>query len=126
MDRPPPIFYLIDREDVRSGDIRSSKEFLDSLIVSEVTASMQFQNIDIAFGGFDEDREEVYENDYVRTYIQKLDLQFPYWLYFMNPFCPGLYAIAMCFLPPFLTDQAKAEIHPQRWQSLLTNRWIPA
>ena len=126
MNRPPPIFYLIEREDVRSGNIRSTKEFLDSLIASEDVASLQFQNIDLAFNGFDDDREEVFENDHVRAYVQKLDREFPYWLYFMNPFCPGLYAIAMCLMTPCLTDEAKKEVHPQQLKDLLANRWVPA
>jgi hypothetical protein len=38
----------------------------------------------------------------------------------------GLQCIAYCFLPPFLTQAAKAEIFPQQLDSLLSKRWFPA
>jgi len=38
----------------------------------------------------------------------------------------GLQAIILCFLPPYLTDEAKAEIIPKKIGELLTIRWFPA
>ncbi|HJQ79619.1 MAG TPA: hypothetical protein VJ828_06670 [Lacipirellulaceae bacterium] len=38
----------------------------------------------------------------------------------------GLQCVALCFLPHFLTDEAKAEIFPRRLGNLLERRWVPA
>jgi hypothetical protein len=32
----------------------------------------------------------------------------------------------MCFLPPYLKEEAKQEIFPESINDLLTNRWFPA
>ncbi len=126
MSEIPSIHYVIDREDVVAGDISGTLEFLKCLIKTEFAARQQFQNITISFNGYDLESQEVFENDLVRGYVQKLDLEFPYWLYVLDPCYPSFYAIAMCFLPPFLTEEARAEIHPPRLTNLLLDRWIPA
>lgn len=52
------------------------------------------------------------------------DLQF--WLYFLSKQHMGLQCVLLCFLPPFLTEEAKAKVFPQRINDLLMKRWFPA
>lgn len=126
MSEIPNNHFIIERDEVRAGDISRTQEFLASFLQSEATARIQFQNLILSFNGFDGDCEEVFENDHVRAFVQKLDLEFPYWLYFLSPYYPSFYAIAMCFVPPCLTDVARAEIHPPRLIKLMESRWLPA
>jgi hypothetical protein len=62
----------------------------------------------------------------VRDFVCKLDDKFPFWLYFLSKQHLGLQAIAFCFLPPFLTEEAKKTVLPQHLDRLLNNRWWPA
>ena len=39
---------------------------------------------------------------------------------------PRLQAIMLCFMPPYLTEQARNTVLPQRLDQLLSNRWFPA
>ena len=47
-------------------------------------------------------------------------------LYFLSREYTGLQAIAFCFLPPYLTEDAQRRIWPQRLKELFERRWAPA
>lgn len=68
----------------------------------------------------------LFEVEQVRNFVFQLDDKFSYWLFFLTKHTTSLQAIMLCLLPPFLTPQAKAKIHPPRLESLLLERWIPA
>ena len=56
----------------------------------------------------------------------KLDEEFPYWLFFLSKRFLDLHALILCFMPPYLTEKAKAEIFPVRIGEFLEKRWFPA
>jgi len=58
--------------------------------------------------------------------VHKLDEQFPFWLFFLSKHDLGLQCLLLCFLPPYLTKEERAEIFPERIERLLTKRWFPA
>ena len=62
----------------------------------------------------------------MREFVYALDEHFPYWLFFLDKKALGLQCLAYCFLPPFLTREAKQRILPERLNDLLTKRWFPA
>jgi hypothetical protein len=70
-------------------------------------------------------RPEV-ETGNIETALSTLRRTFPYWLYFLSKYTDALACITLCFLPPFLTQEARAEEHPRRLNDLLSNRWFPA
>jgi hypothetical protein len=113
-------------EDVEAGDTSSTIEFLKTLIVSPVAARTHFQNIDISFDGFNDDSREVFQIGPIRVFVTELNKKFPYWLYFMNPACPGLYAIAMCLLPLGLEGDTKDKIHLRLLTDYMSKQWVPA
>jgi hypothetical protein len=84
------------------------------------------ENVEISFHGYDGTTQELFEIPDVRNYVHRLDDQFPFWLYFLNKKSSSLQGLLLCFLPPFLTDSTKQRILPERIDSLLTKRWIPA
>ena len=121
-----PILFVIERNEVERSDISRVEDFFKTLLASEKEARANFQNIDISFHGYDDDTRELFEIENVREFVHKLDSRFPYWLYFMDLSCLGLYAIGNCFLPPHLTKEGRAKHHPRALMNLFTNRWIPA
>ncbi len=62
----------------------------------------------------------------VRSFVSKLDEKFPYWLFFLSKHHLGLQCVLLCFLPPFLTETARAGVFPERIGELLTRHWFPA
>ena len=82
--------------------------------------------LDLRIGGYDDDPGELFELEDVRAFVHALDLEFPYWLYFSSVHTTSLRMIALCFLPPFLTDEGKGKHFSEDLDSLLERRWIPA
>ena len=99
---------------------------LRQLTASPAVAKRFFERVDIAFHGYDDTTQELFEIPPVREFVCKLDEQFPFWLFFLSKHYLGLQCLLFCFLPPFLTDEGRSEIFPARIEQLLTRRWIPA
>lgn len=62
----------------------------------------------------------------MRNFVFKMDEALPYWFYFLSKNDLALQALILCFMPPYLTEEAKAQIFPERLQPLLLERWFPA
>ena len=117
---------VITRNEVVTKDTSSALHALRVLISSPKAARQYFESVDIAFHGYNETREELFEISEVREFVYALDEQFPYWLFFLDKTALGLQCLACCFLPPFLTAEAKRKHYPERLNELLTKRWFPA
>ncbi len=129
MDSSPlfqPLYILISREEVEAQDVAAPLATLKSLITSPEVARSYMENVDVVFGGYDGDSRELFEIPEVRDYAYKLDNEFPYWLFFLSKYGLGLQCLLLCFLPPYLTEEARATIHPERTRELLLDRWLPA
>ncbi len=125
-DKIDPLVVTVSREEINLGDIEPALSILKQLISSPDIATTYKEKIDIAFHGYDTDFRELFELPEVRDYVHKLDEKFPFWLYFLSKKHLGLQALLFCFLPPYLTEEAKAEIYPQKIDELLTKCWFPA
>lgn len=121
-----PLVIVISRNEVEAMDISAALGTLKKLTDSPDTAREFVERVDIAFHGYDHIRDELFEIPEVRNFVYKLDDQFPFWLYFLSKRHLGLQCILWCFLPPFLTDDARSRIFPERVNDLLTKRWLPA
>jgi hypothetical protein len=121
-----PLVVVISRAEVEAGDISSVIDVLQTLIQSPDQVRAFRERVDIAFRGYDHDRRELFEISEVRNFVYQLDEQFPFWLFFLSKHHFGLQCLFLCFLPPFLTDEARARIFSERINGLLLNRWLPA
>jgi hypothetical protein len=121
-----PIVIVIGREEVEAQDTSGSLSLLQGFLATPETAKNHFEKVDIAFHGYEAQTSELWEIPAVRNFVFKLDDAFPYWAYFLSKSHPGLQALILCFLPPFLTEDAKAQIFSERLRPLLLDRWFPA
>ena len=121
-----PFIIVVSSDEVLSEDIEPALGTLKKLTESPQVARSYREIVDIAFHGYDDYPEELFEIPEVRNYVYKLDEQFPFWLYFLSKMHLGLQALLLCFLPPYLKEEAKQEIFPERINDLLTKRWFPA
>jgi hypothetical protein len=120
------LFLVVARSEVESGDISRILGLLQGLLETAEKAGSFLEKVDIAFQGHDDRKEELFEIMEVRDFVCKIDAQFPFWLFFLSKQCLGLQCLLHCFLPPFLTNEGKSRIFPDRISSLLTYRWLPA
>ena len=117
---------IVSREEVDAKDTSSVLEALRALVASPDVALSYFESVDISFHGYNDWHEELFEIQAVREFVYALDEHFPYWLFFLDKKAPGLQCLAHCFLPPFLTHEAKQRIFPEHLNNLLTKRWFLA
>lgn len=120
------LFIVVPRVDIESCTIGPTLDALSVLVRSPQDAANWRERVDILFEGFDDSPAELFEIESVRRFVQMLDDQFPYWLYFLSKAHLGLQCILLCLLPPFLTEEAKARYFPDAIGSLLLDRWFPA
>jgi len=121
-----PLGVIVSREDVETLDTGPSLSILRQLTASPATARRFFECVDIAFHGYNDLTLELFEIPGVRDFVYKLDEQIPFWLFFLSKHYRGLQCLLLCFLPPFLTEEGRAETFPEHIGQLLTRRWIPA
>lgn len=120
------LMVVISREEVESQNINEALGTLNRLLESPETARAYKENVDISFSGYDDDARELFEIPEVRNFVFQLDVKFPFWLFFLTKFGLGLQSLFFCMMPPFLTEEAKARIFPERVAQLLEGRWFPA
>lgn len=121
-----PLVVVVSKDEVLRGDISPALGVLQALLKSPEIARRYREKVDIAFHGYDDHPAELFEIPEVRNYVYELDEKFPFWLYFLSKHYLGLQALLFCFLPPYLKEEAKKDIFPQKIDSLLSNRWFPA
>jgi hypothetical protein len=121
-----PLIVVVSREEVETGDISPALSVFQSALSSKEKAMSLCDNMDIAFDGYNHDPRELFEIPGVRDFAYRLDDEFPYWLFFLSKRHLGLQCLTFCALPPFLTDEAKAQVFPTKIDELLSSRWFPA
>lgn len=121
-----PLLIVISRDEVRRRDITGPLTTLKNLIADHESIRANMLNVDLSFSGYENMREELFEIPEVREYVHALDAQFPFWLYFLSRHFTGLQCLAYCYLPPFLTPEARAASHPKQLVDLVERRWGPA
>lgn len=123
---PDLLYVVVSKQDVLSGNTQSTLDALKALTRSPEDALMWRERVDIAFDGYNDTQWELFEIPEIRNFVYELDEAFPFWLFFLSKARFGLQCIMLCFLPPFLKTEAKAEIFPERIGRLLEDRWLPA
>jgi len=125
-DEVGPIMIVVSRSEVENGDTSQVLSALRKLISTPDLVRQCRERVVIAFDGYNECGEELFEIPAVRNFVYALDQHFPFWLYFLSRYSSSLQFISLCFLPPFLTEEARQKIYPERLKDLLEQRWGPA
>ena len=99
---------------------------LRSLLESAETIKSYRERLDVSCHDYDSDRRELWEIPDVRSFVARLDEEFPFWFYFMTRDGLGLFFIGRCFLLPYLTPEGDAAHNGPRLGGLLERRWFPA
>lgn len=121
-----PLVFIISRAEVEERNTSVALRKLKRLVESRETAKAFVERVDIAFHGYDDVGWELPEMSEIRDFVHELDEHFPYWLFFLSKRHLGLQCLLYCFLPPFLTDEGRARLHPPEVEKLLLGRWFPA
>ncbi len=125
-DTADPLVVVVSKAEVDAMDTSHALSTLRLAMESPGSARALVERFDIAFHGYDHTTEELFEIPEVRNFVDQLDQQFPFWLFFLSKRHLGLKCLLFCLLPPFLTEEARLRNFPERINQLLSNRWLPA
>jgi hypothetical protein len=106
-EAPDFIFVVVSRKEVYVEGVDEVLGVLHYLATSPEALTTHRERVDIRFDGFNDDPRELWEIPEVRSFVERLDQQFPYWLYFLSRHGTGLLAIVRCFLLPHLKPEAE-------------------
>lgn len=116
----------ISKKEVLDNDLFKPLQILEQLASNMAFLQYFRERVDIAFDGYNDTTQELWEIPEIRKFVSDLDSQFPYWLYFLSKKRSGLFAIIKCFLLPIIKPEAEKEINGKRLQGYLENRGILA
>lgn len=120
------VTIIVPRADVEAYNVGQTVAALRPFLSAPNRARSMQGTLDLRIGGYDDDTWELFELEDVRAFVHALDLEFPYWLYFSSVHTTSLRMIALCFMPPFLTEEGKKKYFAEDLEALLERRWIPA
>ena len=79
-----PIFLMFSRRQVETCDIDEPLQFLCRIAASSSEALKYCGRISLIVDGYNDDPRELYEIPEVRTFISRIDKQWPYWFFFLS------------------------------------------
>lgn len=120
------VTIVVSKAEVEAADVLPALGTLKKFLQSPEVMVEYFERVDIAFHGYSADSRELFEIPEVRTYVYKLDDKLSFWLFFLSKRHLGLQCLLLCFLPQYLTQEAKTRLFPAKIDDLLSRRWFPA
>jgi hypothetical protein len=103
---------VVARRDVERVAIGDTLSTLQSVLADTETARLFQGRVDIGFEGWDDDPRELYEIPEVRTFLQRLDTEWPYWLYFLSTDLQTLRMVTLCLCQATRAESGLAKISP--------------
>jgi len=116
----------VPRTDVESGDITYTLDALNRIRNSRVLSRKYQENIDLSIFGYDEEPRELFELPEVRRWMEKLDRNFPYWLYFLSKDSRSLAFVALCLCDYSIDRQTPMIEIESKSLSTFLNKHFPA
>lgn len=81
--RVDQIILMASKEEVEAGNIAGALASLQKLLMPASARRLRGRLI-FGIRGYDDDPRDLWEIEEVRSWMQKLDREFPYWFYFMD------------------------------------------
>jgi len=78
-----PLVVVVSRAEVEAMDTSAALTVLKRLLESPTTARAFVERVDIAFHGYDQTNQELFEIPEVRNFVCELDQQFPFLALFL-------------------------------------------
>ncbi len=113
------VSIIISRREVESGDISNSLSVLNNFNKDKQSIRRFCNRIDLSISGYDDDPRELWEIPEVKSYIQQLDIAFPFWFYFMSKQTGALKMIYGCCNEIKRSSAVFFEVKPESMLSFL-------
>lgn len=91
-----PVFLMFSRQQIESGDIGEPLEFLRGLTADPQAALDYCGRISLMVDRYNDDPREIFEISEVRAFIKGIDVQWPYWFFFLSPADDSIKLLESC------------------------------
>jgi hypothetical protein len=120
------ITVVVSREEIEAEDCTATLAVLHKLTTSPAGAIRFCELVDIVFHGYDAEPRGLSEIPEVRRYVQHLDADFPYWLYFLSKRSISLTVILSCLVSVSRASDGKILPDLKELGGYVTERGFPA
>lgn len=110
---------VIPRRDIERLATGSTLDTLQSVLADAETVRLFQGRVDVSFEGWDDDPRELYEIPEVRTFLHRLDDEWPYWLYFLSTELETLRIITFCLCHAGKAGSGLARVSPAALSAFL-------
>lgn len=117
-DDPDLIVVLLDRVNISVCNTVPAVAALRTLLLDPARVRQFAGRVTFVFDGYDDEKDELYQNPIVRAFIVRLTEQFPYWLHFVRKDDDALFVLVMCLMGP---EGVAVEHHPGKRVRLEVN-----
>lgn len=91
-----PVILVFSRRQVEERDLSEPLEFLRRLTASREVALEFSGRISLVVDGYNDDPRELFEIPEVRSFLQRLDLEWPHWFFFLSQADPSIQCLESC------------------------------
>ena len=114
---------VISRRDVERLTIDSTLDTLQAALSDAETVRLFQGRVDVVFEGWNDDPRELYEIPEVRTFLHRLDAEWPYWLYFLSTELETLRIVTLCLCDAGKAGVGLAQISPTALSEFLMSHF---
>lgn len=115
----PPVLMLIDRENLKLGDLEPVLSALSVMTLNAETVREFAGRVELVFDGYDDDPRGLHLIPEVRSFVQRLHDHFPWWFHFSSKVGSSLWVIMRCLMPLPVTETLDGRpyerISPEAW-----------
>lgn len=94
------IVILLDQVNISVSNTAPAVAALRVLLLDPARVRQFAGRVTFVFDGYDDQKNELYQNPIVRAFVVRLTEQFPYWLHFVRKDDDALFVLVMCLMGP--------------------------
>ena len=118
-----PVFLVISRQQVESGDTQDPMVFLQHL-VSNANTALEFKGrVSLIVDGYNDDARELFEIPEVRRYISALDGLWPYWFMFLSQADDSIKTLESCLCDTIEVIPGVASVDMEQMERFLARHF---
>ena len=95
---PDPVIFMITKQSIIDCDTSFALKKLQTISADPSKAHEFVGRLVLVFDGYYKDKRELWAIPEVRTYVQKLDREWPYWYFFLNQASESIQILESCLV----------------------------
>ena len=118
-----PVYLVISRQQVESGDTQEPMSFLQFIIVSPDHALEFMGRVSLIIDGYNDDARELFEVPEVRRYMKALDDQWTNWFFFLSQADDSIKILESCLCDTIEVIPGVVSIDLEQMERYLTRHF---